>query len=231
MIALTTRKVPRWPEPGGNDGRWIYVELLLDGRHRIGGYVNVLHAGNAARDWLTHELCDELTALQAIERRARTPKGYAVRMICALKSAVLLAGTSGATRRLTPVGTRALSRSRSREHMTDERAARYISAPEAARYLGVSTRTFYDHVRSGVAFVRIGSRVLFDAADLDAWAASRKQAPPEPVAPPVEPSRRGQVRALLKMARTQREVSPEPTYPKGTACAHLKRLREQGKTK
>jgi hypothetical protein len=93
MIALTPRKAPRWPAPADNDGRWVYIELLLDGgRQRIGGYVNLLHSGTAARDWLTHELCAELEALHRLERRARTPKGYAVRMIFALKRAVQLAG-------------------------------------------------------------------------------------------------------------------------------------------
>jgi excisionase family DNA binding protein len=68
--------------------------------------------------------------------------------------------------------------------MTDERAARYLSAPEAARYLGVSRRTFYEYVRPKVQFARIGARVVFDTNDLDAWIASRKEAPPERVEAP-----------------------------------------------
>ncbi len=91
-----------------------------------------------------------------------------------------------------------------------ERAARYLSAPEAARYLAVSTRTFYDHVRKGVPAVRIGASVRFDVADLDEWAAKRKEAPA-----PREP--------VPTFTETRRPVR--------TALAHLKKLREQGKAK
>jgi excisionase family DNA binding protein len=78
--------------------------------------------------------------------------------------------------------------------MTTERAARYLSALDAARYLGVSRRTFYDHVRNDISPIRIGARVLFDEADLDKWAEARKEArTPATPETQTEPATRGQV--------------------------------------
>jgi len=65
--------------------------------------------------------------------------------------------------------------------VTNDPQRRYLSAPDAAAYLGVSTRTFYDYVRKNVRVVRIGTRVAFDVADLDAYAERQKESPPEPV--------------------------------------------------
>ena len=52
-----------------------------------------------------------------------------------------------------------------------------LSVPEAAEYLGVSVRTFYEHVRPGLPAIRIGARVVFDPEDLDKWAELQKVAP------------------------------------------------------
>jgi len=52
-----------------------------------------------------------------------------------------------------------------------------LSVPEAAEYLGVSVRTFYEHVRPGLPAIRIGARVVFDSDDLDKWAELQKVAP------------------------------------------------------
>lgn len=61
--------------------------------------------------------------------------------------------------------------------VTTLRAARYLRVPDAARYLGVSRRTFYDHVRKDVPCVKIGGVVAFDVTDLDAWAEAHKELP------------------------------------------------------
>jgi excisionase family DNA binding protein len=68
--------------------------------------------------------------------------------------------------------------------VTEKRAIRYLSALEAARYMGVSRRTFFMYVRKDVPSIQIGARVLFDAADLDTWAEAHKRAPE-----PKEPTR------------------------------------------
>jgi hypothetical protein len=88
MIAFTSKK-PRWPEPAGNDGRWVYFELWLDGgEHRLGGYVNLIaDRGKSYADWLTHELLVEITALFRQVRRARTLKDYDTSMAMALARA------------------------------------------------------------------------------------------------------------------------------------------------
>lgn len=70
--------------------------------------------------------------------------------------------------------------------MTTGRDAKYKSADEAAEYLGVSRRTFYEHVRREVRTVRIGTRVRFKTDELDSWAERHssggiEQDAPEPV--------------------------------------------------
>ncbi len=101
----------------------------------------------------------------------------------------------------------------------------------AASYLGVSTRTFYDHVRKHVPTVRIGARVLFDTADLDAYATSQKTPPSvEPAAEPVRPPpasrsetvRPPQVRWVLgENGKLQRAADEPARLPKRS-----KRLKE-----
>lgn len=88
MIAFAS-KAPRWPEPAGNDGRWVYFELWLDGgKHRLGGYVNLIaERGNGYADWLTHELLIEVTALFRQVKRARTLKDYDTSMAMTLANA------------------------------------------------------------------------------------------------------------------------------------------------
>lgn len=57
--------------------------------------------------------------------------------------------------------------------------ARYLSAPDAARYLGVSPNYFRQHVRPSLAVHDFGAQgrrlPRYDVHDLDAWAASRRK--------------------------------------------------------
>ena len=56
-------------------------------------------------------------------------------------------------------------------------ANRKISVREAAAYLGIS-KSFLDKTRldgSGADYLKIGRRVIYDLADLEMWAASRKR--------------------------------------------------------
>jgi len=55
-------------------------------------------------------------------------------------------------------------------------AARYVSAAEAARYLGVSQSMLAKRRLSGDGprYSKLGKRVLYEVADLDAWIANRK---------------------------------------------------------
>jgi hypothetical protein len=51
-----------------------------------------------------------------------------------------------------------------------------VSTPPAAKRLGVST-SYLNKLRlsgGGPVFVKIGSKVLYDPADLDAWVEARK---------------------------------------------------------
>lgn len=66
-----------------------------------------------------------------------------------------------------------------------ERAQRYLSAREAARYLGISKASFFTHVRKHVAAIKLGKRATFDVVDLDAFAATKKEAPATESAPRV----------------------------------------------
>jgi excisionase family DNA binding protein len=49
-----------------------------------------------------------------------------------------------------------------------------LSSTEAARFLGVSLRSFHQHVRSGLQAVRIGRSVRFFPEDVRAWADRQK---------------------------------------------------------
>lgn len=116
--------------------------------------------------------------------------------------------------------------------MTTERAARYLGVPAAARYLGVSVRTFYDHVRKELPCVKIGSRVTFDAVDLDAWADAHKERPnsaaskPSDETPLAVPTPTAQRRwALDSAGKLRRNDDPAPS--KRSLQERLARLRAQ----
>ena len=49
-----------------------------------------------------------------------------------------------------------------------------LTRHESAKHLRVGVRAFDEHVRPSLTPVRIGRRLLFDEADLDAWADTRK---------------------------------------------------------
>jgi predicted DNA-binding transcriptional regulator AlpA len=52
-----------------------------------------------------------------------------------------------------------------------------LDTPQAAEYLGLGKSTL-DKLRvagSGPAFIKIGKRVVYDPADLDAWFAAHKR--------------------------------------------------------
>lgn len=51
-----------------------------------------------------------------------------------------------------------------------------LSTTEAADYTGIpaSTLRYYRHLGSGPASYRVGARVVYDLADLDAWLAAAK---------------------------------------------------------
>jgi excisionase family DNA binding protein len=54
---------------------------------------------------------------------------------------------------------------------------KYLSVEEAARYCRVSASTF-NKLRlygGGAPFLKIGRRVLYDLADLDAWLAAQRR--------------------------------------------------------
>jgi len=54
-----------------------------------------------------------------------------------------------------------------------------LGASDAAKSLGVSRKTLYNHTapRGDLPAVRIGARVLYDVADLRAWIERRKTRP------------------------------------------------------
>jgi excisionase family DNA binding protein len=61
---------------------------------------------------------------------------------------------------------------------TGEIITHNLSVPEAARYTGLS-EAFLNRLRSvggGCPFYKVGTRVLYNRADLDCWLASRKRA-------------------------------------------------------
>ncbi|MDC7675515.1 helix-turn-helix transcriptional regulator [Asticcacaulis machinosus] len=51
---------------------------------------------------------------------------------------------------------------------------RLLRTPEAARYLGLSDRTLEKHrcYGTGPVYIKLGGRVVYDMADLQAWARS-----------------------------------------------------------
>ena len=55
-------------------------------------------------------------------------------------------------------------------------ASPYLTGPESARYLTMALSTFYLHVVPNVPAIRVTpGRVVFDKADLDAYAERMKQ--------------------------------------------------------
>lgn len=62
------------------------------------------------------------------------------------------------------------------QHVSD-RAPRMLRTPEAAAYCGSSASTF-EKLRltgGGPRYVKLGRRVVYDPADLDAWLASKRR--------------------------------------------------------
>lgn len=57
----------------------------------------------------------------------------------------------------------------------------YVDTPQAAAYLGikVSTMNCWRSRREGPPFCKIGGRVRYRVADLDAWAEGRRRDPSE----------------------------------------------------
>ena len=57
---------------------------------------------------------------------------------------------------------------------TSAPAERRMTTGEAARYTGVaeSTLRYYRHADAGPASYKVGTRVVYDVADLDAWLAA-----------------------------------------------------------
>ena len=121
--------------------------------------------------------------------------------------------------------------------MTDRAAAKYLGVDAAAAYLGVSVRTFYDHVRQHVQWVRIGSRVVFDPADLDAFCAARKVVPdgwvePEPEPTLITPSPHAPAQPTRQLGGSGKLKKNQPEPPKrGVARNRLDELRRQGLVK
>lgn len=70
-----------------------------------------------------------------------------------------------------------------------------LTRKEAAKYLGLTLRTFERHVQRHLPTVLIGARPFFMPKDLDEWVeAQRKQPNGEPLSPlPPERFRRGAV--------------------------------------
>lgn len=58
------------------------------------------------------------------------------------------------------------------ESATVQVPPRYLRTPEAARFLGLSGRTLEKHrtYGTGPAFKKLGGRVVYAVADLQAWA-------------------------------------------------------------
>jgi predicted DNA-binding transcriptional regulator AlpA len=59
----------------------------------------------------------------------------------------------------------------------NEYKARCMNTVEAAVYCGSTKSTFEKYRVKGIgpAFIKIGSRVVYDEADLDAWLAARRR--------------------------------------------------------
>ena len=79
-----------------------------------------------------------------------------------------------------------------------------ISRDEAAALCGVSLSTFDRHVRQALIAKRIGSRVLFDAEDVRAWASSSNAARSDRVTPPTESRRRSTVLSVREAEIVER---------------------------
>lgn len=70
---------------------------------------------------------------------------------------------------------------------------RYLRTPEAARFLGVSGRTLEKHrtYGTGPRYSKIGGRVIYTVADLQAWAErGSKYSTSDPGGETIHPARR-----------------------------------------
>lgn len=70
---------------------------------------------------------------------------------------------------------------------------RYLRTPEAARFLGLSGRTLEKHrtYGTGPEYRKIGGRVVYALADLEAWAArGRRASTSDPGQGTVSPAKR-----------------------------------------
>jgi excisionase family DNA binding protein len=61
---------------------------------------------------------------------------------------------------------------------------KYMTAPEVADHCRVSVWTIYARVKAGMPHGRIGNRLLFDVAEVDAWIRNHR-AGAAPVGAPV----------------------------------------------
>ncbi len=71
---------------------------------------------------------------------------------------------------------------------------RYLRTPEAAVYLGLAGQTLVRHrcYGTGPRYHKLGGRVVYTIADLDAWAAiGRKSSTSDPGVGDIAPLRRG----------------------------------------
>ena len=73
---------------------------------------------------------------------------------------------------------------------------RFLRTPDAALHLGISGRTLEKHryFGTGPLYHKLGGRIVYAIADLDAWAASGRRRSTSPddggVLPPPQPVRR-----------------------------------------
>ncbi len=73
---------------------------------------------------------------------------------------------------------------------------RYLRTPDAALHIGLSGRTLEKHryFGTGPIYHKVGGRIVYSIADLDAWAASGRRWSTSPVkglvTPPSQPVRR-----------------------------------------
>jgi predicted DNA-binding transcriptional regulator AlpA len=56
---------------------------------------------------------------------------------------------------------------------------KYMTAPEVADHCRVSVWTIYARVKAGMPHGRIGNRLLFDVAEVNAWIRNHAQVQPQ----------------------------------------------------
>jgi predicted DNA-binding transcriptional regulator AlpA len=93
---------------------------------------------------------------------------------------------------------------------TNDSLSRFLRTPEAARYLGLSSRTLEKHrtYGTGPVYRKLGGRIVYDPEDLKAWAdrgvrrstsdpgngtvhPAKRQEEPPPAPPRTRPNPRG----------------------------------------